>query len=203
MSKKVLKVVAIVLAVCILIAAAFLIGMKTANTTETTTTQSTTETTTQPTTETTTQPTTQPISEATTQSATQSVFADIKLCLYYKANGKFITEDITSYLAESVEKASVIYPTGLEVLMDDEKAYIEPEIRIYGISKEATVTVVYESEATKADDFKADYNDGVTQFYYWETEIYDSSEEGIYSFKIIIEEENSIDKVAYFKIGLK
>lgn len=205
-TKRILKVVALVLTVCIFIASAFLIGRKTANTTEpTTTTQPTYETTVQSTTGVITQPipeiTTQPAPEITTQPAQNNVFDEIKICLYYKVNDEFKVQDITKYLAESIDTAETASPTEVEKIMDGERQYIEPEVRLYGVPLGQTVSVTCESMITKAHFVTIGQNDGAYQYYYWQPRMYSVSEQGDYSFKITIQE-GETEKVMYYKIAV-
>ena len=196
-TKRILKVIALVLTVCILIASAFLIGKRTANTTETTTTQLSAETTAQPTTGVITQPT----PETSTQPAQSNAFDEIKICLYYKINDEFKSQDITKYLVESIDTAETASPTEIERIVDGDRQYIAPEVRLYGVSLGKEVSVTCESILTKAHFVNIGQNDGAYQYYYWQPRMYLATEEGEYSFKLTIKD-GETEKTLYYKIAV-
>lgn len=159
--------------------------------------ETTTETTTEAITETTTETTT---AEETTASAENY---DAKLSLYYSTGTDFKELDITSYTGD-LETAKV-FSTPSEVEKETtNKVSIRPEFRLYGIPKEAKVSVLYESDVTKAKTASVRYNEGVeSSFFYWSVKMYDTSLEGEYSFKITIHEEGKAEQYIYYKIAVQ
>lgn len=126
--------------------------------------------------------------ESTTQESTAE---NIKLCFYYKVGNTFKTEEFTA--ATSIDEAENVSPKNIKVndveYCDLGDYYIKPEIRLYGVDPDSRVAVVYESEATKATNVDAYFNDGVSQFFYWNVEMYDKNHQGVYSFKVTITNE--------------
>lgn len=171
-----------------------------------------------------TQSTTQETQAETTQEETTSTTAtetqatpesSLKLCLYYKVGSEFRTRDISEYASTvSIEQAQVFYPKDVEIIFEEGSSwgdyYIEPEMRLYGVNENATVSVVYESEGSKAENAKVEHNKGISDFYYWNVEIIDKPTEGVYSFKITISEEKEkengekeeISRDIFYKIAL-
>lgn len=156
--------------------------------------------------------------EETTSTATETQAtpeSSLKLCLYYKVGSEFRTSDISEYSSTvSIEQAQIFYPKDVEIIFDEGSSwgdyYIEPEMRLYGVNENAEVSVVYESEGTKAKDANVKHNEGISDFYYWSVEIIDKPTEGVYSFKITISEEKEkengenekISKDIFYKIAL-
>lgn len=127
-----------------------------------------------------------------------------RLCLYYSTGTEWNEKEITDCIGQDFDSAKV-FSTPSEVKKETtNKISIKPEFRLYGIPKDAKVSVRYESEVTKAKTTSVRYNDGVqASYFYWSVKMYDFSLEGQYSFKVTIEEENKAEQYIYYKIAVQ
>lgn len=126
----------------------------------------------------------------------------VKLCFSYKTESGFKEAEFSGHVSTNLEAAE---PFSLDIKKqeDRERKFIQPEVRLYGVSLDANVTVTVESQATKAYKENVGINDGAYQYFYWQPRLYDASEQGEYTFKVTIQEsEESTEQIIYYKISV-
>lgn len=127
-----------------------------------------------------------------------------KLYAYYKTELGFVEEELTDYIFDSVNAAESFSPSVERMVEGDDRQYIEPEVRLYGVPLDYYVSVTCESMVTKAYNLSIGTNDGAYQYFYWQPRLYSASEQGEYVFKITIKEnaDSTSEQVLYYKISV-
>ena len=130
-------------------------------------------------------------------------FEKVRICFCYKTESGFEEAEFTKHASTNLEE---VKPFSLDIKKTEERErkFIQPEVRLYGVSLDANVTVTVESQATKAYKQKVGVNDGAYQYFYWQPKLYDASEQGEYTFKVTIREtkESAEEQVIYYKISV-